>query len=91
MLSQLSVKAKLLLLLLLALVGMLIISGLGMMTERETLLNERQNKVRNIVETSIGILSYYEAEVKAGRMSLPAAQNAAKNAISAMRYDGNAL
>ena len=88
MLSQLSVKAKLLLLLLLALVGMLIISGLGMMTERETLLNERQNKVRNIVETSIGILSYYEAEVKAGRMSLPAAQNAAKNAISAMRYDG---
>jgi methyl-accepting chemotaxis protein len=48
----------------------------------------RQTKVRNIIEAAHAIAAHYAAEAARGALGQEAAQQAAKTAIAAIRYDG---
>ncbi len=66
---------------LVALFAVLLISSKSQMME------DRQAKVRNLVEVAHATVAYYESEARAGRMTAEEAQKAAMNAVKAMRYD----
>ena len=55
--------------------------------ERHQLIEDRQDKVRNLVEVAHATISFYEGEARGGRLSVEDAQKAAMSAIRAMRYD----
>ncbi|MFO8083169.1 MAG: methyl-accepting chemotaxis protein [Desulfobacterales bacterium] len=56
---------------------------------RIALMETRHGVARAASEIGIGTLEFYAKEAKAGRMSLNEAQQAAKEAIKAIRYEGN--
>ncbi len=56
-------------------------------TERQLLLQDRQEKVRNLVEAAHGVVSHYAQQAKDGKLDAAAAQTAALSAVKAMRYD----
>lgn len=66
---------------LIALFAVLLISSKSQMME------DRQAKVRNLVEVAHATVGFYEAEARAGRMTVDEAKTAAMNAVKAMRYD----
>ncbi len=56
--------------------------------QKNQLLSDRKEKIRNLVEYAHSQLAYYDKEVKAGRIPLEQAQTEAKNNLRAARYDG---
>ena len=58
-----------------------------LLSSKSQMLEDRQDKVRNLVEVANATLAYYESEARAGRMTDEDAKKAAKNAVKAMRYD----
>lgn len=54
---------------------------------KSQMLEDREAKVRNLVEATQGILSYYEKASRDGQMSVDDAKKAAAAAIGTMRYD----
>jgi len=69
--------------------GALILLFAGVLyAERNLLLNDRQEKVRNLVEVAHGVIAQHEKWVTDGKMPLEAAQASALAVIRNMRYDG---
>jgi len=83
----LSLKKKLLAVLAFMWIGMLMLGGWAAWNSRDTMLHERQNGLKNLVETAEGIVKSYAADVAAGKMDKEAAQAEALKRILAMRYD----
>lgn len=54
---------------------------------KQRMMEDRQNKVRNLVEAAHGVVVHFEAEEKSGRLSAEAAKAAAAETIRGMRYD----
>ena len=69
------------------LVALIALFAYVLFTERSSLMADRQNKLRNLVETAHGVIGRYEAAERAGQMNREQAQQAAMAAIRAMRYD----
>lgn len=88
MLNKLSVRSKMIILLMISTLGMLLISGVGLYASRQSMLNERKAKLRNIIETAMSITATLHERAKRGEISIEEAQNRAKVAIGAMRFDG---
>jgi methyl-accepting chemotaxis protein len=57
--------------------------------ERSQLMQDRQEKVRNLVEVAHTSVSHFAQQAREGRMSEDEARQAAIAAIRAMRYDKN--
>ncbi|MCB5175553.1 methyl-accepting chemotaxis protein [Microvirga lenta] len=70
-----------------ALIGIAAIIGLSLYQLREEIVSAQAVKTHHVVEAAYGILSYYEAEERAGRMSRADAQKAAMHAVRGLRYD----
>ena len=87
MIDRMSVGGKLNLLMLVALVGTLLITTLAALGKRDTMLEDRRDKLRNIVEVGIGVLQDYDARVRAGQLTLADAQAAARRTLAGIRYD----
>ena len=68
-----------------ALIGIGIFSATNL---KSALLETRKEKVQNLVETAQSVVQHYAKLEKSGTMSLEDAQNAAKETVRAMRYDG---
>ncbi|MDK9726551.1 MAG: cache domain-containing protein, partial [Sterolibacteriaceae bacterium MAG5] len=83
------IQTKTKLLVLVALFGTALSIASGLLSLRENLLEDRKIKTRNVVETVHGMLDYYHAEEKAGRLEKAAAQQAAMAAVKGLRYDAN--
>jgi methyl-accepting chemotaxis protein len=58
-------------------------------TERSLLLQDRQEKVRSLVEAAVGVVAFYETEARAGKLPLEVAQTAALATVRMMRYDNS--
>lgn len=58
-LMNLRVRTRLLCITALAVMGMLLLSVLGLMSERELMLADRMAKVRNQVQTAAGVVEHY--------------------------------
>ncbi|HWW04617.1 MAG TPA: methyl-accepting chemotaxis protein [Collimonas sp.] len=82
-----SLKKKLLAVLAFMWIGMLVLGGWSAWNTRDTMLLERQNGLKNLVETAEGIVKSYAAEVAAGKLEKDAAQAEALQRLMAMRYD----
>ncbi len=82
-----SLRARISVTITLTLLALLALLAGVLYTERQLLLSDRQEKVRNLVEAAHGAVGHYAAEAKAGRMAEDAARAAALAAVRAMRYD----
>lgn len=83
-----SIKTRLLLVIVLALIGMLAISAFALIGEKSTLLEDRKVKTRHLVEVAHGVLAHYHEQQKSGVLSEEAAKQAAIKALKGMRYEG---
>ncbi|MBK4737653.1 cache domain-containing protein [Noviherbaspirillum sp. DKR-6] len=69
-----------------ALVGIILMTAFVLYQERELVLAERQNGVKEAVETVHGTLAYYHEKVIGNELTLAEAQRRALGAIRKMRY-----
>ena len=72
-----------------ALGGMAVLIGLSTWDMSQTVTDARELKTRDLVETAQGVLTYFEGEERAGRMSRDAAQHAAVAAVQGLHYAGS--
>ena len=70
-----------------ALVGIIAVVAASLLQMNRDLLEDREIKTRHIVEVGAGILSWYEAEERQGRLTREAAQAQALSQITALRYE----
>ncbi|AUH52675.1 chemotaxis protein [Chromobacterium sp. ATCC 53434] len=85
--AGLSLKARLIGLM--ALVAV-VVCGLGVVSvynQRQVMLQDRQDKVRNLVQSVVGLVSSYEKLVADGKISEADAKRTLSKAISSMHYE----
>lgn len=74
----------------LALLGLFVVAAFSLHSLSDTLMQDRQQNVRQQVETAHGVIAGYHRQVAEGRLTEQAAQAAAAEAISQLRFgDGN--
>ena len=71
----------------LTMVGLVVLCVAALMQLKESMMEERKAKIRNLVEYAHTQLAFYDAQVKAGAMSLEQAQTLAKESLRKARYD----
>jgi len=70
-------------------VSLLAVIGLMIIHQGQTqLFEQKKSDIRHIIETAAGIVADYDKRAIAGEMTLEQAQEQAKRALSAMRYEG---
>jgi len=84
----LSLAGKFKLMVGIAALGLLGMTGLWLNNQRATLLNERQQKTRNLVEIPYSILAEQHRLEVEGKLSQQEAQKRALDLIRAIRYEG---
>ncbi|WP_316173280.1 MULTISPECIES: methyl-accepting chemotaxis protein [unclassified Bradyrhizobium] len=67
-------------------IALFAVSAMQILMLRGTVLEERQTMVRNLVESAVKVLSYYDAAATAGKMAPEQARQQAYAAIGAMRW-----
>ena len=88
-LNQLSIRAKLGLLTVISILGLVAVSTYLVRDQYRQSLQDRKNLVRHTVETASGVLAWaYQLETS-GKMPRDQAQAMAKQAIAQMRYGSN--
>ncbi|MEO9384860.1 methyl-accepting chemotaxis protein [Chromobacterium phragmitis] len=83
----LSLKARLVGLMALMVV---VVCGLGVVSvynQRSVMLQDRQDKVRNLVESAVGLVSSYEKMVEEGKLKEADAKRMLSKALSSMHYE----
>jgi len=81
------VKTRLMMGGLMSLIGLLIVSFIALAYEKSTMLEDRKVKTRHLVESVHALLGHYQALEKNGQMGTAHAQQAAIEAVKALRYD----
>ena len=84
-----SIRSKLLTLVGLSLLGLVLLAALSAVQVRNTMRDERRATMRSVVQEAISIAAYYEAQAKAGKLSLAEAQSRAGAALRAQRFEGS--
>ena len=85
--SHISLRKRLIGITTLVMVALLVLFAAVLVAERAQLIQAKQEKLRNLVESTHGVVSHFEQAAHAGRMSQEEAQQAAIDAVRAMRYD----
>ncbi len=67
--------------------ALIILFAVMLISGKQRMLEDREAKVRNLVETTQALVAHFHAEAQAGRLSEDAAKTAAAEAVRAMRYD----
>ena len=87
--SNFTLVRRLTLLVLSAVIGVVILAATFLVSERNLIMDERQNSVKQTVETAHGLLVQYHAAATAGKMPEDEAKQRAMAAIKTLRYGGN--
>ncbi len=85
--STMSLRSKLKGLTAVTVVGLCLLSAIVLIGERNQLLSDRQDKVRNLVEVAQSTVSMYEKLASSGTLSQDEARKQAAEAVRSMRYD----
>jgi methyl-accepting chemotaxis protein len=85
--AGLSLKRRLQLQVVLVTVILCVLGVLSLMHERATMLEDRQVKVRNLVESAMTVVKAYEDKASSGALSEAEAKKQAASVLNAMRYD----
>ena len=88
-LSSFTIARRLALLTLSAALGLILIATLFLFSERNLIMEERQNGVRQTVETAYGLLTQFHATAVSGKITEAEAKQQAITAIKGLRYSGN--
>jgi methyl-accepting chemotaxis protein len=81
-------RARLLLLVLIASTGLLVVSVTALIGQRSAMLEDRQHKVQNLVEVAYGVIAgNYQLETQ-GKLSHEQAQSRALEQLRGLRYSG---
>ena len=86
---NLKLRGRLFAMVSLALAGMLIIGVIALASLRAELLHDRELKTKDLVDAAASIATTFAAKATSGAMTEDAARQAALEAISILRYDGN--
>ena len=70
-------------------VGVLAISALMLSQLYDTMMQDRKDKTRNLVEAAVSIVKSFDEQAKQGKLTIDEAKTQAKDAIARMRYDGS--
>ncbi|OWW19276.1 methyl-accepting chemotaxis protein [Noviherbaspirillum denitrificans] len=70
-----------------AILGIIVLTVLFLASERKLVLQERQDSVRQAVETAHGVVAYYQALASKGKMPEAEAKAAALSAVKELRYN----
>lgn len=85
--DKITIKTKLMLVSLLVSLALLVVSIDSFISTKHELMNAKKTMLTSQIDTVTSLLSFYEGEVSAGRMSLEQAQDAAKEHIKNLRYN----
>ncbi|MCG2577279.1 cache domain-containing protein [Dechloromonas sp. XY25] len=88
MIPHLSIRSRLVLLIVLAWVILSSVIGYALVLEKRELLQQKQERTNNALELGFSVLDYYQSQVEAGALSRRDAEATAAAAVSRMRYDG---
>ncbi len=88
MLNRLKINARLMLLVLAAIIGMLAVASVGLLNLRNNLFEARQDKLKSLVETAHSIIADYYHKSKTGEMTEEEAIKKALATVQVMRYSG---
>lgn len=82
-----SLRGKLTAMTLATIAALILLFAILLINGKSQMLEDRENKVRNLVEVAHTTVALYEKEAREGRMTQEEAKQAAINAVRAMRYD----
>lgn len=85
--NKVTIKTKLMLVSLLVSLALIAIAVESLISTKSGLMDAKKTMLTTQIDTVGSLLSYYEGEVQAGRISLEKAQNAAKEHIKSLRYN----
>lgn len=88
-LHRFSVSRRLGMLVASAVLGMVVLIGVFMVSERALILHERQASVRQAVETAHGVIAHFHGQASKGILSEDEAKQHAMATVRALRYSGN--
>ncbi len=84
--QSISIKTKLLLVILIVMLSLLAVSTFALFTERSSLFHDRQVKTQHLVEAAYGVLAYhYDLQTK-GVLTEEQAKAGAIGVVKALRY-----
>ena len=83
----LSLRSKLAAMTIATILALIALIAVVLINSRDELLNDRKEKVRNLVETAHSQIAAYDQQVKAGKLELGAAQQLAMESLRHARYD----
>jgi methyl-accepting chemotaxis protein len=85
--SKMTLRSKLNGLIAVTVLGLCILSTIVLIGERNQLLVDRQEKVRNLVEAAQAAVGHYEKQAAGGKLSQDEAKKQAADAVRSMRYN----
>jgi len=85
--NKMSLRGKLTAMTLATILALVALFSVLLISEKNTLLNDRQDKIRNLVEVAHATVGHYEQLAKSGVMTVDEAKLAAKEALRPLRYD----
>ncbi|MBL8428519.1 MAG: methyl-accepting chemotaxis protein [Dechloromonas sp.] len=88
-LAKLRLSSRMQLLVGLMLIGLLVLCVTALFQLKESMLEERKQKTRNLVEVGLGIVTHHHKLVAAGTLSDDEAKKAAREALRGVRYASN--
>jgi len=86
---NISVRAKLWLLVLIASLILAVQVFLSLLDMRESLQQERRNQLHALLDSAEGLLQAQQARVQSGQVTLETAQADARQMLESMRYNGD--
>lgn len=87
MLSNVKISTKFALFAFIPLIGFLLLAGFELYGFKNTLMQDRMDKTRNLVEVAHSNIAYYQSLEKDGLLTREEAQERAKEAVKKLRYD----
>ncbi len=86
MLQRLRVSTRMQLLVGITLLGLICLCLTALFEIRNTMIEDRKEKIRNLVEVAVGTLSHYQQQAQAGQLTEDGAKQAAKAALRDIRF-----
>lgn len=88
MITKLTLKTRLILIVLTALLGMLLLAGVSVQQARTTMLDGRKAQLKSGVQGVFNVVSQLQDQEASGKLSREEAQSRAKEFIRNSRYGG---
>jgi methyl-accepting chemotaxis protein len=83
-----SVRMRLMVMVGIVVVGVAAVSAGSLLNLRKTMIQDRQDKILNLVESAYGVVEDFHRQVREGKLTEAQARAAAREALRPLRFDG---